>query len=449
MDVVRSTPSVSGSTIAFDPERSWSHLQIFAVGICFVLNMLDGMDILMMSYLAPAIAGYWNIGAAALGVVFSAALAGMMVGALALAPLADQFGRRPVILCSVGLMGVSMFGCGFAPDVTTLIVMRFVVGLGIGAILASMAAITSEYAPERHRTIAVALLQAGYPIGAMLAGLVVIAVLPGYGWRVLMSAAGIGTLLLLPFAFALLPESLEFLEKRQPRDALARINALRHRMGWSPLVGLSQIGERRSVKLSLLFNEGQWKQTLILWAAFFCCYMTLYFAIAWVPRLAIEAGLDRSQAIIAGTIYNLGAFVGGLALCWLLFRFETRRLVLFLMLGGAVSLVAFGVPMSVALTLFVAFCIGFTVQGGFNGLYPLVAAAYPAQVRSTGIGWCIGIGRSGAVTGPLVAGWLLAAQTPLYLVFLIFTVPLLATGLLVSLVGLRAPEPIIAQAVME
>ena len=360
----------------------------------------------------------------------------MMVGALVLAPLADQFGRRRVILWSVGLMGCSMFGCGFAPNVATLIVLRFVVGLGIGAILASMAAITSEYSPPRHRTIAVALLQAGYAIGAMLAGLVVVALLPDYGWRVLMSGAGIATLILLPLAFVFLPESLEFLEKRQPRDVLARINAIRRRMGWSPLERLPEIGEHRRIKINLLFDNGQWKQTLILWGAFFCCYVTLYFAIAWVPRLAIEAGLDRGQAIIAGTIYNLGAFAGGLALCWLLFKFDVRRLVLVLMLGGTVSLMAFGVPMSVALTLVVAFCIGFTVQGGFNGLYPLVAATYPAQIRSTGIGWCIGIGRSGAVIGPLLAGWLLAAQTPLYLVFLVFTAPLIATGLLASLVEL-------------
>jgi MFS family permease len=346
-------------------------------------------------------------------------------------------------------MGCSMFASGFAPDVTTLIGLRFIVGLGIGAVLASMAAITSEYAPARHRTIAVALLQAGYAIGAMLAGLVVIAMLPAHGWRVLMSGAGLVTLALLPLAFILLPESLEFLEKRQTRGALARINAIRSKMGRPLLAGLADIGERQSVRINLLFEDGQWKQTLTLWAAFFCCYVTLYFAIAWVPRLAIEAGLDRSQAIVAGVVYNFGAFAGGLALCWLLFKFDIRRLVLGLMLAGAVSLAAFGLPMSVSLTLGVAFCIGFTVQGGFNGLYPLVAAAYPAQIRSTGIGWCIGIGRSGAVVGPLVAGWLLASHTPLHLLFLIFTVPLIATGLLVRLVKLRVPEPVMAEAVSE
>src|SRR3954469_394681 len=206
MASIQASIPARGSSIAIDVERSWSQLQIFAVGICFVLNMLDGMDILMISYLAPAIASDWHIGAAALGVVFSAALAGMMVGALVLAPLADQFGRRPVILWSVGLMGCSMFGCGLAPTLAILIVLRFVVGLGIGAILASMAAITSEYSPPRHRTIAVALLQAGYAIGAMLAGLVVVAMLPEHGWRVLMSAAGVATLILLPLALVLLPE---------------------------------------------------------------------------------------------------------------------------------------------------------------------------------------------------------------------------------------------------
>lgn len=441
MSAIPSSPAETGIFFPRDEDTRWTRLQAFAVGTCFVLNMLDGMDILMMSYLAPAITSDWNIGVAALGVVFSAALAGMMVGALVLAPLADQFGRRPVILWSVALMGVSMIGCGFAPGITTLIILRFIVGLGIGAILASMAAITSEYAPARHRVVSVALLQAGYPIGAMLAGLAVNALLPELGWRVLMSAAGVATLILLPFAVMLLPESLEFLEKRQPRQALARINAIRRKMGRPPLPTLSEAGERKPVSLNLLFDDGRWKQTILLWSAFFCCYMTLYFAIAWIPRLAIEAGLDRSQAIVAGTVYNLGAFSGGLALCWLLFKFDVRRLVLLMMLGGSASLMAFAAPMSVTLTLVVAFCIGFTVQGGFNGLYPLVAGAYPAQVRSTGIGWCIGIGRSGAVIGPLIAGWLLAAQQPLSVVFLVFTVPLISVGLLVMAVTLRSPEP--------
>lgn len=432
-------PSIPGGS-AVGVDSRWSRLQIFAVGICFTLNMLDGMDILMMSYLAPAIARDWAIGPAALGVVFSAAIFGMMVGALALAPFADHLGRRPVILGAVALMGLSMIACGFAPNIGTLIGLRFVVGLGIGAILASMAAITAEYSPAKHRTVSVALLQAGYSIGAMLAGLAVYFLLPKSTWHWFMGGAGVATLLLWPLAWAFMPESLEFLEKRQPKNALARINTIRAKMGWPLLSALEILGERQPAKPTLLFSHGQWKQTLILWAAFFSCYMTLYFVIAWVPKLAIEAGLDPAQAIFAGVTYNLGAFIGGLVLCWLLFKFDVRRLVLILMLAGAVALVAFAAPMSVTVTLIVAFLIGFSVQGGFNGLYPLVANAYPAQIRSTGIGWCIGVGRAGAVIGPLIGGAMLGAQTPLHIVFLFFTVPLVAAGLLASLVRLRPAD---------
>jgi benzoate transport len=418
-----------------DPlENRWSRLQIGAVAICFTLNMLDGMDILMMSYLAQSIASEWAIGPAALGVVFSAAIAGMMVGALALAPFADHLGRRPVILLAIALMGAAMIGCGMARDVTTLIILRFIVGLGIGAILASMAAITSEYSPARHRTVAVALLQAGYSIGAMLAGLAVYWLLPHSTWHWFMGGAGVATLALWPLAFIFMPESLEFLEKRQPRNALARINRIRAKMGRPLLTDLGAVGSRRSASVNQLFAGGQWKQTLILWAAFFACYMTLYFVIAWVPKLAIEAGLNPNQAIFAGVTYNLGAFIGGLALCWLLFKFDVRPLVLVLMLAGAVALVAFAAPMSVALTLVVAAAIGFAVQGGFNGLYPLVTNAYPAQIRSTGVGWCIGVRRAGAVLGPLLGGALLGADTSLFIVFLIFTAPLIVAGALATLV---------------
>lgn len=437
------TAQGGGGVKSFGLDSRWSGLQIGAVATCFTLNMLDGMDILMMSYLAQSIATEWSVGAAALGVVFSAAIAGMMVGALALAPFADHLGRRPVILGAVTLMGLSMIACGFATNVTTLIVLRFIVGLGIGAILASMAAITSEYSPAKHRTIAVALLQAGYSIGAMLAGLAVYFFLPHSTWHWFMSGAGVATLLLLPMAWVLMPESLEFLEKRQPKNALVRINKIRAKMGWPLLTSLADVGERKPANASQLFSGGQWKQTLILWAAFFACYMTLYFVIAWVPKLAIEAGLNPAQAIFAGVTYNLGAFIGGLALCWLLFKFDVRPLVLILMLAGAVALVAFAAPMSVALTLAVAFAIGFAVQGGFNGLYPLVTNAYPAQIRSTGIGWCIGVGRAGAVLGPLLGGAMLGANTSLFVVFLVFTVPLAVAGVLATLVKQAPKDPVV------
>lgn len=437
------TNKVPGVATPGGLDHRWSGLQIGAVATCFTLNMLDGMDILMMSYLAQSIASEWSVGAAALGVVFSAAIAGMMVGALLLAPFADHLGRRPVILGAVTLMGLSMIACGFAKNVETLIALRFVVGLGIGAILASMAAITSEYSPARHRTVSVALLQAGYSIGAMLAGLAVYFLLPHSTWHWFMSGAGVATLLLLPIAFIFMPESLEFLEKRQPKNALERINNIRGKMGWPLLASLSDVGERRSASAALLFKNGQWKQTLILWAAFFACYMTLYFVIAWVPKLAIEAGLNPDQAIFAGVTYNLGAFIGGLVLCWLLFKFDVRPLVLILMLAGAVALVAFAAPMSVALTLAVAFAIGFAVQGGFNGLYPLVTNAYPAQIRSTGIGWCIGVGRAGAVLGPLLGGAMLGADQSLFVVFIVFTVPLAVAGVLATRVKQAAKDPVV------
>ena len=427
--------AANGSLDPANLVSGWSRLQLFAVGTCFILNMVDGIDILMMSYLAPAIAKEWTIGAAQLGVVFSAAIAGMMAGALMLAPVADRIGRRPIILFAIALMGGSMFASGFAASITLLIILRFTVGVGIGGILATLAAITSEYSPAKHKTMSVALLQAGYPIGAMLAGFIVSALLPAHGWRFLMSGAGTLTLFLFPLTFWLLPESLEFLEKRRPRGAMEKIVKLRQKMGLPAFKETSKMYEAPPhVSLNMLFINGRWKQTLILWASFFFCYMTLYFIISWVPRLAIEAGLAPGQAIFAGTSYNLGAFVGGLLMCFFLLKHEARRLVLYFMVAGAASLAVFGVPMSVLATLFVAFLIGVSVQGGFAGLPPLAAVTYPAEIRSTGIGSAIGIGRAGAVIGPLVGGWLLSIQTPLYVVFITFTLPLFLTGILVMLI---------------
>lgn len=423
-----------------DDRAGWNRTAAVAVGICFGLNMLDGVDILMMSYLAPAISADWSIGAAALGVVLSAAIFGMMLGALFLAPLADVFGRRPAIMSALMLMAGGMIACSAAQDVAQLIALRFVVGLGIGVMLASMSAITSEYAPPRYRSSSVTLLQASYPIGAAIAGLVTIWALPIFGWRAMMACSGVTSLIFIPFAALLMPESMEFLEKRQPPNALGRLNAIRERMGLPAVARLAPRAREGQNPIPKPF-KGKWRPTLALWASFFSVYLTLYFVITWIPKLAVRAGLAAAEAILAGTIYNLGAFAGGVLLAWLVIRLPTDRLIAAAMVVGALMLIAFSTPAPVPLVLLLAFLIGVFVQGGFAGLYSLAAQTYPAEVRSTGIGWAIGIGRSGAVIGPILGGYLMAINSPPLTLFGIFAAPLVVTAALVMLVKAPSRQP--------
>jgi benzoate transport len=420
-------------------ESSWTARQILVVSICFILNMLDGMDVLILSYVAPALSADWKVSPESLGIVFSAGLAGMAAGGLLIAPLADRFGRRKLILASLVMMAAAMFGSSIATSIVELIATRFVVGIGIGTVLASMAALTAEYAPARHRTFAVGFLQAGYPVGATITGFIVASHVATHGWQAMLLGAAILCAVAIPFVWLLLPESIAFLLSRQPRGALAKANRLLASIGQPQLDALPprQVAETRHAGVRGLLTEGRAPSTILLWLAIIFSFMTLYFVISWIPKLAVEAGLPAKDAIYAGAIYNIGAFVGTSSIGLVAMRFDLRKLILAYMALAAAALVVFGsVAMPLAATLTTAFLIGVFVQGGFNGCYPLAASLYPPEARGTGIGWAMGVGRIGAVIGPMLGGFLLAAKVSLALIFGIFAVPVVLAGVCAALIRL-------------
>jgi len=322
-----------------------------------------------------------------------------------------------------------------------LVIMRFGVGIGIGTMLASMSAITAEFAPPKYRSFAVTLLQSAYPLGAVVTGLVTYWALPLFGWRHILMGGGVVTLVLIPVAALFMQESLEFLLKRQPRGALARVNRVRSKMGAAALAALPERLDSATGTIPKPF-KGRWPQTLLLWLSFFSVYLTVYFVIAWIPKLAIQAGLLPSQGILAGTSYNLGAFLGTVFLAWISIRVELYKLIGAMMVAGAVALVIFAIPAPLAAVISVAFLIGFFIFGGFAAIYSLAAHCYPAPVRSSGIGWAIGIGRGGAVVGPLLGGYLISLNTPAIAMFSIFAGPLLMTGIFTWFIRPVCNEPI-------
>ncbi|WP_211322918.1 MFS transporter [Arenibacter echinorum] len=190
------------------------------------MNILDGMDVLVISYCAPAIAKSWRVSPEVLGAVFSAGLAGMAIGALMLAPYDDSIGRKKMIVLSAFLMGISMFLTGYTESVLQLIVLCFISGLGIGSMLASTAALTAEYTPNGSKDFWVSLVIGGYPVGAVMAGYVAAYVIPTYGWQLMFKLAGLASLVTLPLIYFFLSESIEFYFKKQPKGALKKVNQI-------------------------------------------------------------------------------------------------------------------------------------------------------------------------------------------------------------------------------
>ena len=405
-------------------------LQRTVFGICLFMNVLDGMDVTVISYAAPALADVWAITPGTLGTVFSAALLGMMLGALLLAPLADRFGRRRMIMACLVIMGAGTLLTAYAQSVGQLILLRAISGLGIGGMLATAATMTAEFTPSRHRNFAVSAVFAGYPIGAMLTGVMAAWLIPGHGWPALFQVAGAVTLLSLLPVWLWLPESIDFLLKTRPAGALDAVNRVLLRMGRGTL---AELPPRESITVSRasvteLLSPARKESTLWLWTGYFASYATLYFLLSWIPKLANSSGLSLELAIHAGTLFNLGAVFGIVGQGWLSGKFGLRRMICTFLFAGALLMAAFGYFSTPWVVLLMFALVGFLMQGGFVGLYALAAWLYPTEIRNTGIGWGIGAGRIGAIVGPKFAGTLVGLGFSLAANFMVFAVPLLLAG---------------------
>ena len=408
-------------------ERNMSFLQYSTIFVCFLMNMLDGMDIMIVSYSASSIASTWDIKADALGIVFSAGLLGMTIGTMFLAPWTDVVGRRPMILFCAALMGVSVFVTSFSATLYQLILLRFLSGLGIGGMLASTPALASEYAPNRIRDFCVSFVMSGYPVGATITGLVAAEIVPKYGWTVLFQVAGVCTLLTIPLIYFFAAESLDFLFKSRPKNALGKANRLLHRMGVSEIDELPVLLKTEEVpraSIKSLFSGSLLASTLLLWLAFFMSYASLYFLVSWIPKLAESAGLSLQLAIYAGAVFNLGSFFGIALQGYLSSRLGLSRVISVFLAISALLMVIFGLFKGSDLVLVLFGLIGFTFQGGFAGLFAVAARLYPTQFRTTGIGWAIGVGRSGGIVGPYVGGILIAGGLSMAGSFIVFAIPI-------------------------
>ncbi|NHN86356.1 MFS transporter [Acetobacter musti] len=416
----------SVTTGSRDP-AGWTFMRTIIIALCFGVNMVDGVDVLMLSYVAPTLSKGLNLNAEQLGVVFSAGLAGMAFGGLVLAPFSDKTGRRPLIIFSVVLMAVCMIASGYASSMGELVVLRIGVGAGIGAALAGIATLAAEYAPPKHHDFAVAMLQGGYPIAATITGFIVAPLIHTWSWNALLIGAGIFSASAIPPLFFFLPESMEFLAQKRPRNALNRIQAIERRLHLPLTTELPPPApvETRNTGVGGLFREGRAARTALLWTSIISGFMTLYFIISWIPKLTVEAGLEVSDSIYAGALYNIGAFLGSATIGIVAIRLTLHRTIMLYLFLAATALVVFGtITMPLAVMLFVAFLIGIFLQGGFNGHYPLAASLYPVKVRATGMGWAMGVGRIGAVAGPYIGGLLLQNHVRISYIFPIYSIPL-------------------------
>ncbi len=403
--------------------------QIIVVIMCFVLNMNDGIDVLVVSYTGSEILAEWGLTKAQQGYIFSAGLLGMTLGCLLIAPLADRFGRRRLFIFTVVLDTVGMLLASVVTAYWQLLGLRFVAGLGIGGLLPTMATMASEFTNNRRKDLAVGFVQAGWPIGAILMGFYTARTVPEMGWRFGFFSGAMVSVAMLVMVIAFMPESIEYLIKSQPRNALQKINKILSRMGHEPVDKLPDQKSMQKPSVTALYTKEYKVSTMLLWTGTFFGFMTLFTLISWVPSIARDSGMPFRLATYVGTVLNIGAFMGSTGIGWLAARFKLRKLIFIFFVVAFGIMVTYGnITLGNALVFVLTFLIGVFVQGGFNGYWPAAARIYQTEIRATGIGWATGAGRLGAIIGPAIFGVLSDLKLPIATLFIIFSIPLIISG---------------------
>jgi AAHS family 4-hydroxybenzoate transporter-like MFS transporter len=413
------TPAID--LVDFIDRQPIGGFQIRLLLICAAVLFLDGFDTQAIGYVAPALAKEWSLSKGALGPVFSAGLFGLMIGALVFGPLADRIGRKRIIILSTAAFGVGAFLTAFAQDLNTLLVIRFLTGLGLGGAMPNAIALTSEYNPHRRRATMVMIMFCGFSVGAALGGLLAADLIPRFGWRSVFIVGGIAPLLLVPLLAWRLPESVRFLATadKAPERVAQLLKYISPKTAFAPNARFV-VNEPHLAGIPVvhLFREGRTPVTLLLWVVFFMSLLDIYFLANWLPTVLNDLGASVSQAAVIGSMLQVGGVVGTFALGSVIDRFSFRALAL-VYFGAVFAVCAIGqLSHSVVLVSIAIFAAGFCVVGGQIAANALAAGFYPTSVRSSGVGWALGIGRVGSIIGPLVGGALLAAKWSASAVFL-------------------------------
>ncbi|MDD1508328.1 MFS transporter [Pseudomonas sp. CNPSo 3701] len=392
--------------------------------LCALLLIFDGYDLFIYGVVLPAIMQEWGLTPLQAGALGSYALFGMMFGALLFGSLADRIGRKKGIAICFALFSVATIVNGFATSPTEFGICRFIAGLGCGGLMPNAVALMNEYAPKKLRSTLVAVMFSGYSLGGMLSAGVGIFMLPRFGWESMFFAAAL-PLLLLPVIFHYLPESIGFLVRRGEHE---KARALLQRLDPGQSLGADVqlvINERKGSGVSVLelFRNGLAVRTLSIWVAFFCCLLMVYALSSWLPKLMANAGYSLGSSLSFLLALNFGGMAGAILGGWLGDRFNLTKVKVGFFVAAAVSISLLGFKSPTLVLYLLIFIAGATTIGTQILLYAGTAQLYGLSIRSTGLGWASGIGRNGAIVGPLLGGALMGIELPLQLNFMAFAIP--------------------------
>ena len=396
----------------FIDAQPFGRYQLLIAGLCAAIVFIDGFDAQVMGFVAPALSAELHIARVALGSVISSGTFGMMIGALTFGPLADRFGRKPVLVACALTFGVGSLVTTTATSVAQLTAFRVFTGFGMGGAMPNAIALTSEYMPKRSRNAAVMTMFCGFSLGSACAGWVAAAVIRRFGWQSVFLVGGSIPVVLAILLIAFLPESIRFLvlkggQQKKVSAYLSRI-APGAEMYTEVIAGED---EHRSGSSSVgqLFADGRAGVTLLLWTMFFMNLLNLWFLNNWLPTIMNDAGIRIETASLITSLFQIGGLIGSLLLAGFWGRRLSFGLLASMYLAAAVFILLIGeAGASIPLLVVAVFAAGMVVIGGQTGSNALAADFYPTPIRSTGVGWALGIGRVGSILGPILGGVLLS-----------------------------------------
>ncbi|GLZ50638.1 MFS transporter [Actinomycetospora sp. NBRC 106378] len=422
--------------------RKVGRFHLLVLALTGSVMFLDGLDTQVIAFIAPVVAREWGLPVAALGPIFSASIVGLMIGYLALSPLANRFGQRNVVLASTAMIGVFSIASAFAADDVQLILLRLATGIGLGGAIPSTIAIVSEYAPARRRSSFVMGIYACYAFGFVVASLLSGPITRAIGWRGMFVLCGVLPLIAVIALALLLPESPSRLLRS---EATIRFAQVCRRVAPEVDPGTVVLGPEgraaravsaRSVLTELL--QRRWiARTLLLWLAFIVNLGVFYAVLSWLPTIAVQSGTSAGVAAGGTALLMVGGIIAAAIIGPAMDRRGPFTVLAIVYLLGSVLLLGFALAFSAGSSAFLisAFLVGTCVAGGQMSVIALSAQLYPNLIRSTGVGWALGVGRIGGIVAPLVVGLAIGVGVSAQTVFTVMGLAMAVAGVAVVLLG--------------
>jgi MFS transporter, AAHS family, 4-hydroxybenzoate transporter len=430
---------------AFIDAHALSAVQKRLLLLCFLVVGIDGFDTALIGFIAPAIRAEWALGVAQLGPLFAAGLVGLMIGALAVGPLADRHGRKTMLAASMVVFGLATLASSRSGSLWTLTWLRFLTGVGLGGAMPTSITLASEYCPAPRRASLVTMMFCGFTIGSALGGLIAAQVLERYGWRPLLIGGGLAPLALAPVLWWTLPESIRYLVVKG--EAAPRIAAVLSTI--APGIDFDNTtfagGDAPAISpVRQLFSGRLVTGTLLLWLAFFMSLLVVYLLSNWMPTLIQRStGASLSHAALITAMLQIGGTIGAIIVGRLMDALNPHYVLGAVYAAGAGFVVLISMATATPWLMGVAvFGAGFCVSGGQVGANALSAAFYPTAYRATGVSWANGIGRSGSIVGSLLGGGMLALGWEVTTVYALVSIPAVTAGAALLALGLVRRDPV-------